>query len=558
MVTRFIGFLYQEVRGLHEAAYLLGFFALLSQLLGLIRDRLLAGAFGAGVDLDIYYASFRIPDIIFVVFASMVSTYVLIPILSDRIAKSRETANQFLNNVYTGFSCTILVASVISWALTPSLLSYLYPSIMLEHHETMITLTRLLLLQPILLGVSNIWASVSQMRHKFVLYVASPILYNVGIISGVLVFREHFGILGVGIGVVIGAMLHALIQAPILIEEKLFPRLTLQINWQELLQVVSASLPRTLGLSLSAVLSLMLIVFASKEGEGSVAVFSLATNLQAVPLTVIGISYSVAAFPTLSRLFAEGERELFLSEVMGAARHILFWSIPAVTLFIVLRAQIVRVILGTGQFDWTDTRLTAAVLALFMISVPLHALIFLFARGYYASGNTSRPPFAAAVGAIVAISVAFLLRDIFVSNPDFAITLERILRIQDLPGTGVVVYSLAYSIGIIVQAIVLLGAFRFDFGNISVMLSDALWKSSLASMVIGMVSYVALQRLDDVLDINTFTGILIQGVVAGLLGIGAGIIALRLLGSEELREAWKTLHARLWKVRTGIPGTEEG
>src|SRR3972149_427019 len=110
--------------------------------------------------------------------------------------------------------------------------------------------------------------------------------------------------------------------------------------------------------------------------------------MQSVPLAIVGVSYSTALFPTISRLFSEGNRQKFVSEMIIAARHIVFWSIPITVLFIILRAQIVRTILGAGEFSWSNTRLAAAALAIFSISVLAQSLSLLFVRAYYASGRT--------------------------------------------------------------------------------------------------------------------------------------------------------------------------
>src|SRR5690606_18920193 len=118
---------------------------------------------------------------------------------------------------------------------------------------------------------------------------------------------------------------------------------------------------------------LILMGLASAMTVGSVAVFQFAHNLQSVPLSVIGVSYSVAAFPILAELFGRQKRDEFVLHIVTALRHIIFWSVPAIALIIVLRAQIVRVVLGSGAFDWSDTRLTAAVLAVLSISLLAQA-----------------------------------------------------------------------------------------------------------------------------------------------------------------------------------------
>ena len=248
-----------------------------------------------------------------------------------------------------------------------------------------------MLLSPILLGLSNLFGSVTQLFRKFFLYALSPLFYNLGIIIGVLYFYPLFGIYGLAYGVILGALLHFLIQFFASYSSGFLLKFSLSINFKEIRKVISVSLPRTLGLSLNNIALIVIVSFASYLQGGSISIFNLSLNLQSVPLGIIGLSYAVAAFPTLTKSYSLGKTEEFKDHLKSAARAIIFWSLPITFLFIVLRAQIVRVILGSGSFSWEDTRLVAASLALFSISVVAQGLIALFARAYYAVGNTYLP-----------------------------------------------------------------------------------------------------------------------------------------------------------------------
>ncbi len=555
MVTRFFSFLGKEIRGLHEAAYLLAIFSLISQVLGLLRDHLLASAFGAGQTLDIYYAAFRIPDFLFVSVASLVSVYVIIPFISERLT-DKEALRVFMGNVATCFGIFIVIVSGIAFIAAPLLLSWLFPTLYLERGSELLLLTRILLLQPIFLGFSNLFAGVTQAYHKFILYSASPILYNVGIILGVVLLYPLYGVGGLAMGVVFGAFLHLLIQVPFLIQEGILPYRIQKLRIREMMNVVKTSLPRTLGLSLGQIVLLALISFASSLVPGSIAVFTFAFNLQSVPLTIIGVSYSVAAFPTLARLFSEGNREAFFENIVAAARHIIFWSFPAIVFVIVLRAQLVRVILGSGQFDWPDTRLTAAALALFVVSIAAQALVLLISRGYYAAGKTSKPLSVNLFTSIASVLVSFLLLQYFNTHIGFEEFVENVLRVDDVTGAGVLMLPLGFSLGALLNAIVLLSLFQIDFADFSPALTVTVWQSSLASFGGGVVAYLGLQIFDDLFNINTFLGIFLQGALAGLLGLIAWIGILVLLKNQELRETWKALRSRLWKEPVVVPVEE--
>ena len=403
MVKRFLELLRFEVDGLHKAAYLLAFSSFLSQILALLRDRLLAHSFGADRTLDLYYAAFRIPDFLLATLGSMVSISVLIPFLIERAATGEKESRRLFQEVFTVFSWCCVAFSTILFFLIPFLIPSLFPGFSSAEGQATVTLSRILLLSPFFFGLSNLFASIVQIHQKFFIYALSPLLYNLGIIAGILFLYPLFGLPGLALGVVCGAFFHMIIQLPTIVRHGYLPRLVYIERWQEVKKVALLSLPRTLALSTSQLVLIFLTALASLGREGSIAVFSLAFNLQSAPLIIFGVSYATAAFPTLSKYFSEGNRVKFLEQMSTAVRHILFWTLPAIALLIVLRAQVVRLVLGSGNFSWTDTRLSAACLALFAFSLAAQSLVLLFMRGYYASGNTNRPLIINMCSAVVTI-----------------------------------------------------------------------------------------------------------------------------------------------------------
>ncbi len=544
MVARIARLLGREVRGLHEAAYLLGAFALLSQLLALIRDRLFASSFGASEVLDIYYASFRIPDLLFVSIASFVSIYVLIPLLVEKLDRTDGEAKRFLNNVFSSFFLVLTLVSLLIAALAPVLVPYIVPGFDAEQQREVVTLTRIMLLQPFLLGVSNLLASVTQIKGRFALYALSPVLYNFGIIGGLLFLYPIMGMPGLAWGVVVGALMHVSIQVPFIRSQGLLPRVTMRLNLAEIWHVVRLSFPRTLALAMNQIVLLVFVAIGSTLAVGSIAVFQLATHLQSVPLAIIGVSYSVAAFPTLAKLFSSGQREAFLAQIVTAARHILFWAIPAVVFVIVLRAQLVRVILGAGEFGWGDTRLTAAALALFMLSLIEQMIILLLVRGFYAAGNTRIPLIINVLSSGVAIASAFLFLGLFNASTLFRETVEVLLRVEGLAGTEVLMLPLAFTVGMGVNALLLMVLFQRRYGEVRAIVRPTVGVSSIASLAGGAVAYFGLSIMDKVVDSNTFVGIFTQGVVAGVAGLIVWGLVLKLLNSTELEEAIEALRRR--------------
>jgi len=554
MVKRIFELLNKEIRGLHEAAYLLAFFSFLSQILALVRDRLFAHMFGAGHALDTYYAAFKIPDLIFACIASIVSISVLVPFLVERFGKSHQEEKQFINSIFSIFAAIIIMVSLVVFIFTPELLRYIYPTF--GSYDELIVLTRILLLQPIFLGVSNFLGSITQAHQRFVSYALSPVVYNMGIVFGVIALYPIFGLKGIAFGVLIGALLHVSLQVPFIISRRLTPRITFTIDWVSIKKVLILSLPRTFTLAFSSVALVALISMASRMATGSIAVFNLSWNIQSVPLAIIGVSYSLAAFPTLSRFFAKGHLDDFIANIVTSLRHIIFWSLPVTVLFIVLRAQVVRTILGSGNFNWNDTRLTAACLAIFVVSVVAQSIILLFVRGYYAAGKTRKPLLINLFGAILIVAIAYLSLYFFSVSPMLTAFMESLLRIEGLTGTAVISLALGYSIASIINAGLLWIVFEKDFPGLSCVVKKVSFQAFGASVIMGFVTYLMLGVLDTVFNIDTLVGIFLQGFIAGIVGIITWIIILKLLKSKELDDVWTTLHKKIFATKIYVEDRE--
>lgn len=549
----------KEYGNINQAALLLGSFAFLSQILGLFRDRFIAHFIGPGEALDAYYAAFRIPDFIFISIASLASITVLIPFILNRMQNGviTEEAKTFLNSIFTVFFSVMILVSVFAFILMPNISFYIAPGFSIEMQDKVVELSRIMLLSPLLLGLSNLFGSITQLFRKFFIYALSPIFYNLGIIIGILFLYPSWGIRGLAFGVVLGALMHFLIQMFASMNSGFHPRFISDIKFKEIKKVVLISLPRTLGLSLNNISLIVIVSFASYLSHGSISIFNLSLNLQSVPLGIIGLSYAVAAFPNLTRSYTSGKLGDFKDSLKATARSIVFWSLPITFLFIVLRAQIVRVILGSGSFSWDNTRLVAASLAVFSISIMAQGLIALFARAYYASGNTKRPLYVNLFSSISIIIFSFIFLNLFKNSEFFRFFIENILKLSGIKGTEVLMLPLAYSLGTILNAGLLWYFIKQDFMKGERFLITVFFQSLGASFFIGIVSYLSLNLFSSVFYTNTFWSILFQGLVSGILGIFAGVAVLYLLGNKELKDLTQTLKTKFWKTKV-IASVEEG
>jgi putative peptidoglycan lipid II flippase len=484
---------------------------------------------------------------------------VLLPFVERaRAERGPSEAAKILSQCFTIFLVLYSLLAAVLMVMAPIIVPYLFPGVV-DATTELSTLIRILLLQPLLLGLSSLCAVVTQSERRFVIYALSPLLYNIGIIVGVLYLYPRYGLSGLGYGVLLGAAAHLLIQVPLVRRSPLRFSPTSHINWRLMRAIVLAALPRAATLSIHQVILFILISMATTMAVGSVAVFQLAFNLQSVPLAVIGMSYSVAAFPMLAEYFARNDRDGFNAQVTTALRHIIFWSLPVIGLVIVLRAHIVRAILGTGSFDWTDTRLTAAVMAMCVISLVGQAMVLLLVRAFYATSHM-RTPFYVSLGtlAVTLLSASGLLF-LFTAYPEFRLFLERLWRLEGVAGTEVMVLAMAFSVGVLVEVIVMLVLFSRRYGLPLRSLARLGGEAVLAATVGALVAYLTLNFIVDGIKQSTVIGILLQGGVAGITGLGGVVVVYALLRSRELQELWRSLHSRF--ARSGVvapPGDPAG
>jgi putative peptidoglycan lipid II flippase len=549
----------REYGNINQAALLLGLFAFLSQVLALFRDRAIAHFIGPSPVLDAYYAAFRVPDLIFISIASLASITVLVPFIVAKMDGEQVTpeARKYLNDVFTSFFILMVAVSAVAFLLMPYLATFIAPGFSTEYHNTLVWLSRIMLLSPLLLGLSNLFGTVTQLFRKFFIYALSPIFYNLGILIGIIFLYPIFGIYGVAIGVAIGAFLHFIVQVLSSIQCGFTPAFSFKINFKDIKKVVMTSLPRTMGLAFNNIALITIISLASYLKSGSISIFNFSYNLQSVPLNIIGISYAVAAFPTLAKSVASGKMEEFKNHLKEAARAIVFWSLPVIFLFIVVRAQIVRVILGSGSFSWDNTRLVAACLAIFSVSIVAQGMITLLSRAYYANGDTKRPLIVNFSCAIIIIILSYGFTYIFEHVLFFRYFIESLLKVGDIPGTEVLMLPLAYSTGTILNAILQWYFVRKDFMKRESFITKTFFQSLGASFFLGLVAYIFLNILSPIFGTTTFWGVFLQGFISGTLGIGAAILVLYLLGSEELKAIANTLHTKFWKVKILPPSQEE-
>lgn len=538
MVRKILTTLTAPVRGLHQAAYVLAGLTLASQALALLRDRLFAHSFGAGGVLDLYYAAFKVPDLVFALVASLVSAYVLIPRIAGGSKKeSQELISQTASFLFIGGGVLCLFLAFFA----PYYLFVLFPAAAgTEYADGFVLLTRILLIQPILLGLSGIFTSVTQVRRRFFLFALSPVLYNLGIIAGTVILYPLYGLPGIGIGVLAGALAHLALHIPVLAGEKLFPRFV----WPDskaLWSVMRDSVPRSLALAMGSVTALVLTILAARTGEGSIAVLALATNLQAVPLSLIAASYATAAFPVLAESMEAKRYEAFKATLSAAARHIIFWSAILSVLILVLRAHIVRIVLGTGAFDWDATRLTAAILALLVIGLVAQGIVLLASRAFYAAGKSWNPLLIQVAGFFVSVAAAVGLLALANAVPPVRYFVEALLRVEDVPGTDILLIALGSMLGSLATGIFALVTLHSVAPGVARSLTRPAFEGTAAAILGGAAAYGVLSFLGNLAPLTTLLFVFTEAFLAGMVGLMVAAAVLALLANKELKDLTDSL-----------------
>ncbi|HLD31666.1 MAG TPA: murein biosynthesis integral membrane protein MurJ [Patescibacteria group bacterium] len=512
------------------AALVLGLASFASRLIGIGRDRIFAHYFGAGDILDTYYAAFRIPDLVYnlIVVGALSSGF--IPVFVELSLRDKQKAWKITSAIINILGLILVIICGLLWIFTPQIMPYLVPGFGAEKIAQTILLTRIMYLSPIILGISGIVNGVIQAKRNFFIYSLTPILYNLGIIIGTIFLFPIFGLAGLAYGVILGAVLHLLTQIPTLYQHGYHYRPILLWRDRDVHTIFRLTIPRALSMGVSQINLIVTTTLASTLALGSVAIFNLASNLQAFPVSIIGISFAVAVFPILTESFAEKHLDNLAAQISATIRQVLFFISPLTIIFLLLRAQIVRVVLGSGEFDWQDTITTADTLAFFTLSLFAQCLIHLLARGFYAIRDTKTPFYIAIIAAIVNISSAIYLKNIL----------------------GVPGLALAFTISAIFQMAMLWFMLRLKIHtlNESLILSSLL-KISLASLLMAAIVQFLKTPLASLVDMTKFWGIFSQGAVAGLTGLLAYFLILHWLRLDELQQLIASFRRRFLRI-TGL------
>jgi putative peptidoglycan lipid II flippase len=535
MIKRFFN---SQTKTITFAAGILSISALISRFLGLIRDGLLAGYFGAGSETDVYFSSFLIPDFVynFIIVGGL--TVAFLPLFAEYYEKDKEKSWEMVSNIFNIFLFFLCLLSLFLFIFAPSLIKIITPGFSQEKMVLAVKLTRLMFLSPILLGLSSIFSSILQYCNRFLIYSLSPVFYNLGIIFGIIFLSPRFGIFGVAMGVVIGAFLHFFIQLPSVSYCGFKYKPVFNLKHRALKEILKLMVPRCFAIGIQQTNLIITTAIASTLIAGSIAIFNFANNLYNIPMGIVGISFALASFPILSKFWAQKEKEEFFKNFSSTLRQIIFLVIPSAVLMFLLRAQLVRVVLGglnKGKFDWEDTQLTAACLGIFTFGILFSAIYPLLTRAFFALKDTKTPTLVTILSVFLNISLSFYFVQILKNSNLISNFIASVFDLSKIPDISVTGLPLAFSLTAIFQTLLLLWFFYKKVGDFKIKeILSSFEKNLIAAFFTGLLVYLILFLAGKLVNMNTFKGVFLQGFLAGITGILVYVLISFFLKSQEL------------------------
>lgn len=504
----------------------------IAKAISLVQTVIIARFFGVGAEWDAYVTANRIPELIVVLISGGALGHAFIPIFSSFLARGdKEDGYRLASHVVNTIFTLALMISAVVFVFTPYLVeNIIAPGFDAETTIQTVNMMRLLLLGTIIFSVSGIFSGILHSHNHFLLPAIAPIMYDVGILFGVVFLLEPFGVYGVALGTVLGAAMHLLIQVPGLINHKAkwFPELGLRdpMLWR----VIRLMLPRIIGLFVFQFNFLVMTRIASNLGTGAVSALDWGWRLMQIPQTLIGTAMGIVIFPTLAALSEVKDEQGKRVAMSGALSFIMIASIPS-AIGLILVGRPLLSLLERGAFDASATALVYTTLSAFTLGLIVHSMLEVIARSFYADKDTVTPLYAALGGATINLVLSYTLTGVlFSENPP----IERVYAL-----------ALANSLGVMFEVGFLLVILRRRWHGIREnKLLVTTGKTLLASLVMG-ASVVAVAMAFSAAGLQgrlmyTIAQLGIQVIVGGIIFL----VATLLLRMEEVTDLLRLVFNR--------------
>jgi putative peptidoglycan lipid II flippase len=517
-----------------SAGLVLALASLFSAFLGLIRNRLIAGGFDP-IERDIYFAALRVPSFITTVLIMGAISVAVIPLFREYSQRSEKEGWLFLSATLNQIPLFLATLSSIFIVFAPQIISIITPGFDAPAQAEVVWLMRIMLLAPMILGLSTIISGILQCFDRFLVSAVAPIFHNIGVVLGIIVFVPWLGLAGLAWGMVLGAILHLLIQVPsfFALSSKRPP----VFAWKHvgLKKLVALATPRSISVILSQANLLIVTAAASFLAVGSISIYNLAGDFSQALTRLIGVSFTTAIFPVMALSFAQRDKKRFIDNFLTSFRQIVFLVIPGSVLFFALRAQLVRLVLGTGKFSWEDTRLTAACLALFCLGIFAQALITLLSRAFGAMQDNKTPALVVLASVLLNVALIFAFIHFLGFENSFYSRVASMLRLEYINDIRIVGLPLAFSLSNIFQLFLLLLIFwrRWAEPFMKKLFIFSV-KTVLASLIMAFFVYTSLYYMAGQVDMGRSWGVATQLLVATVVGGFVYLLASYKLNRPEL------------------------
>ncbi len=521
MVQSFINksraLLESENKSILSAAFIIAASYLASALLGLVRNHLLAARFFGGLeaDLDVYFAAFVLPDTIFQLLVVGAVSAAFIPLFQESAKESYTKAYELANAALTFIGGLMFVFTVLLFIFARPVAD------LITHYDgrqldVMANLIRLMSTAQLFFTISAFLTGILQARRRFLIPAIAPLLYNLGTIIGILLLSKQIGIYAAGVGVVLGALLHFLIQIPFVIRLGFRPHLTLNFSHTPLFTMLKLMPPRALSLGIEQIERYIAVNITSLLAAGSLSIFSFARQLYVLPISLFGVSLGQASFPSLSdEASSPSRREEFIKVLNKTILQVCFFSLPASVLVLVLRVPLVRLAFGAKNFPWEATLLTGRVLASLAITITLVAVGHVLTRAFYALKDTRTP-------LIIATSTMIV----------FVVSSYYLSRVQNL---GVLGVTIGMSISNIVDFLLLYYFLRRRLGALRIS-HRILWMIA-TSFFTGLALWLPMRLLDQfVFDTTRTIPLILLTLTVSSVGFMVYLVFSKIFQIEEFSD----------------------
>lgn len=486
--------------GMFSSAIILSFMIIVSRIFGFMRYRILAGYFNKD-ELDIFFASFRIPDLVFELIITGAITSTFIPIFIKYSANEKERS-QIISSIINIIFIVLSVLIVLILPFMAPIVAFITPGFHGDKLHTIVVFSQWLLVSQLpFLVFGNFLTGIAQARKQFLITTLPPIIYNVSVIAATVALTPSIGLYAPILGVIGGALLFTIIQLPVVIDELKTYRFTIQLHTgvsdffrmigPRILTIITAQIDATIDLTLTTLL-----------GSGAYTIFYFAQHLQLLPVSVIGMSFGQASLPYLSEL-AEAKKQNELTKIVTESiLNVFFMTMPIAMYFIFARTPLTRMFFGGEKFDWEGTVQTAFLLSYFAVSIPFHSVYYLLTRSFYALLDSRTPFYASTIGVLTNTILSLLFILVF-KMPVWAL-------------------GISFSVSMIVQDVILFFILHRKISFNLLQVTFSIVKISFAALISAPIPYILIKLMDNLLldttrTINIFLLLCVSAVVYGLL-----------------------------------------